>query len=125
MGVDVRSLRVHGVVREALGRNAGWTTAASALAREEGGDAPHLIYPPERPFHEEEFLDEVKTLYDRLGGVVVVASAGLQKADGTPTVAPIFKTERAVYYWDVSAHLSNLVLKHLGTKHSIDPPGPC
>ena len=34
LGVDVRSLPIHVVVLEALGRNAGWTTAAAALARE-------------------------------------------------------------------------------------------
>ncbi|MFQ7855937.1 MAG: 6-phosphofructokinase [Flavonifractor plautii] len=59
LGVDVRSLPIHVVVLEALGRNAGWTTAAAALAREQEGDAPHLLYPPERPFHEDEFLDRV------------------------------------------------------------------
>ncbi|HJB99953.1 MAG TPA: 6-phosphofructokinase, partial [Candidatus Flavonifractor merdavium] len=37
LGVDVRSLPIHVVVLESLGRNAGWTTAASALAREQGG----------------------------------------------------------------------------------------
>ena len=97
LGVDVRSLPIHVVVLEALGRNAGWTTAASALAREQGGDAPHLIYPPERPFHEEEFLDEVKTLYDRLGGVVVVASEGLHDEAGKPIVPPILA--RASIAW--------------------------
>ena len=39
------SLPIHVVVLEALGRNAGWTTAAAALAREQEGDAPHLLYP--------------------------------------------------------------------------------
>ena len=38
----------------------GWITAASALARKKHGDAPHLIYLPERPFREEEFLADVK-----------------------------------------------------------------
>ena len=33
LAVDVRSLPIHVVVLEALGRNAGWPTAASALAR--------------------------------------------------------------------------------------------
>ena len=105
LAVDVRSLPIHVVVLEALGRNAGWTTAASALAREQGGDGPHLIYPPERPFREEEFLDEVKTLYDRLGGVIVVASEGLHDEGGKPIVPPIFQTGRSTYFGDVSAHL--------------------
>ncbi|MFR2691085.1 MAG: hypothetical protein ACLTBV_07220 [Enterocloster bolteae] len=41
--------------------------------QEETGDAPNLIYLPERSFHEE-FLEDVKRLYDEKGGVVVVAS---------------------------------------------------
>ena len=80
LAVDVRSLPIHVVVLESLGRNAGWATASAALAREQDGDAPHLIYLPERPFVEEEFLDQVKTLYNRLGGVVVVASEEIGRA---------------------------------------------
>ena len=125
VGADVRSLPIHVCVIEALGRNAGWITAASALARKKKDDAPHLIYLPERPFDEEQFLKDVKELYDRLGGVVVVASEGLKKADGTPIVEPIFKTERAVYYGDVSAHLANLVIKRLGIKARSEKPGLC
>ena len=125
VGADVRSLPIHVCVMEALGRNAGWITAASALARKKKDDAPHLIYLPERPFDEEQFLKDVKELYDRLGGVVVVVSEGLKKADGTPIVDPIFKTERAVYYGDVSAHLANLVIRRLGIKARSEKPGLC
>ena len=40
--------RIHKVcVVEAMGRNAGWITATSVLARKEKGDAPLLIYLPE------------------------------------------------------------------------------
>ena len=60
----------------------------------------HLIYLPERPFREEEFLADVKELYDRLGGVVVVASEGLKDESGKPVVPPIFQTGRSVYYGD-------------------------
>ena len=67
IGADVRSLPIHVCVVEAMGRNAGWLTAASALAREEPGDAPHLIYLPERPFKEEEFLADVRRLYEEKG----------------------------------------------------------
>lgn len=125
VAADVKGLPIHVCVIEALGRNAGWITAASALAREKAGDAPHLIYTPERPFHEEEFLEDVKELYDRLGGVVVVVSEGLKKADGSPVVEPIFQTDRAVYYGDVSSHLANLVVKRLGIKARSEKPGLC
>ena len=106
LGVDVRSLPIHVVVLEALGRNAGWTTAAAALAREQEGDAPHLLYPPERPFHEDEFLDRVGDMYRKLGGVVVVASEGLHDDEGKPIVPPIFQTGRSTYFGDVSSHLA-------------------
>lgn len=122
---DVKSLPIHVCIIEALGRNAGWITAASILARRKKGDAPHLIYTPERPFKEEEFLTDVKKLYDKLGGVVVVVSEGLKKEDGTPVVDPIYKTDRAVYYGDVSAHLANLVIKRLGIKARNEKPGLC
>ncbi len=125
VAADVKALPIHVCVIEALGRNAGWITASSALAREKAGDAPHLIYTPERPFHEEEFLKDVEDLYHRLGGVVVVASEGLKGEDGEPIVDPIFKTDRAVYYGDVSAHLANLVVKRLGIKARSEKPGLC
>ena len=125
VAADVASLPIHVCIIEALGRNAGWITAASALAREKEGDAPHLIYTPERPFNQEEFLEDVKKLYDKLGGVVVVVSEGLKKEDGTPIVEPIFKTDRAVYYGDVSAYLANLVVKRLGVKARSEKPGLC
>ena len=71
VGADVKSLPIHVCVIEAMGRNAGWITAASALARKKPGDAPHLIYLPERNFNEKEFLEDVKRLYDELGGSYV------------------------------------------------------
>ena len=122
---DVRSLPIHVSVIEAMGRNAGWVTAASALARTGNGDGPDLIYLPERPFIEEEFLADVKALVEKKGGVVVVASEGLTGPDGKPIVEPIFQVGRATYYGDVSAHLANLVIKKLGIKARSEKPGIC
>lgn len=125
VGEDIKSLPIHVCILEAMGRNAGWITAASALARKNKGDAPHLIYLPERDFNEEEFLEDVKKIYDEKGGVLVVVSEGLHNKDGKPIVPPIFKTERAVYYGDVSAYLANLVIKKLGIKARSEKPGIC
>lgn len=125
VGVDVKSLPIHVSIVEAMGRNAGWITAASVLARKKPGDAPHLIYLPERPFHEEEFLEDVKRLYEEKGGVVVVASEGLKGPDGEPIVPPIFRSGRSVYYGDVSAYLAELVIKRLGIKARSEKPGLC
>lgn len=125
VGVDVKSLPIHVCILEAMGRNAGWITAASALARKKARDAPHLIYLPERPFREEEFLEDVGRLYEKLGGVVVVVSEGLKNQAGDPIVPPIFRSERAVYYGDVSAYLAGLVIRKLGIKARSEKPGIC
>ena len=125
VGVDVKALPIHVCIIEAMGRNAGWITAASALARKKPGDAPHLIYLPERAFNEEEFLEDVKQLHKEKGGVVVVVSEGLKNEAGEPVVPPIFKTERATYYGDVSAYLAELVIKKLGIKARSEKPGIC
>lgn len=123
VGEDVKSLPIHVSIIEAMGRNAGWITASSALARKKEGDAPHLIYLPERPFIKEEFLEDVKRLHEQYGGVVVVASEGLKDENGQPIVEPIFKTERATYFGDVGTHLATLVIKELGIKARSEKPG--
>lgn len=120
---DVKSLPIHVSIVEAMGRNAGWIAASSALARKKEGDAPHLIYLPERPFCEEEFLEDVERLYEKLGGVVVVVSEGLANKEGESIVPPIFKTERATYFGDVGTHLATLVTQKLGIKARSEKPG--
>ena len=120
---DVDSLPIHIVVLEALGRNAGWVTAASSLASDSYGNGPDLIYLPERNFDEEAFLRDVKKLIDEKGHGVVVASEGLHYADGTPIVKPIFKTERATYFGDVSSHLAQLISSKLHYKARSEKPG--
>ncbi len=120
---DVDSLPIHVVVLEALGRNAGWVTAASALAADAYGKGPDLIYLPERNFDEEAFLRDVRKLIAEKGHGVVVASEGLHYADGTPIVEPIFSTERATYFGDVSSHLAQLITRKLHYKARSEKPG--
>jgi 6-phosphofructokinase 1 len=120
---DLASLPIHVCVLECMGRNAGWLTASAALAREAEGLGPHLLYVPEVPFQEEQFLDEAKALYDRHGGVLVVASEGLKNKEGSPIVPPVFQVGRSVYYGDVSSHLANLVIQKLGIKARSEKPG--
>lgn len=122
---DVRALPIHVSVIEAMGRNAGWIAAASALARSGNGDGPDLIYLPERPFNEEEFLEKVSDLHRKKGGVTIVTSEGLCNPDGSSIVPPIFQVGRSVYYGDVSAHLANLVIQKLGIKARSEKPGIC
>ncbi|MDQ0222597.1 diphosphate--fructose-6-phosphate 1-phosphotransferase [Streptococcus moroccensis] len=120
---DVRSLPIHVVVIETSGRNAGWITAASALADPTGKYAPDLIYLPEVAFDEATFLADIKELLKTKSGIVVVASEGLTDKEGKPIVKPIFKTDRATYFGDVSSHLANLIIKELGYKARGEKPG--
>ena len=69
-------------VYEAMGRHAGWLAAAAGLAGEGLDEAPHLILFPERPYDEPEFFAKVKATVERVGYCVVVASEGIQTADG-------------------------------------------
>ena len=120
---DVKGLPIHVVVVEASGRNAGWITAASALAADNGGPGPDLIYLPERPFDENKYIEDVKQLLTKKSGIVVVASEGLKDQEGKPIVPPIFQVGRSTYFGDVSAHLANLVIQKLGYKARGGKPG--
>ena len=69
-------------VYEAMGRHAGWLAAAAGLAGQGADEAPHLILFPERAYDEAGFLTQVKKIVARVGYCVVVASEGIQTADG-------------------------------------------
>ena len=120
---DVSGLAIHVVVLEASGRNAGWITASSALAEDEDGLKPDLIYLPEIPFDEDAYIKKIEELLKTKSGIVVVASEGLKDKDGRPVVKPIFQVGRSTYFGDVSAHLANLVIQRLGYKARGEKPG--
>ena len=69
-----------------MGRDAGWLTAASVLARRHDDAGPHLIYVPERPFSLEAFATEVDAVVKRIGRCVVAVSEGVRDAAGNPIV---------------------------------------
>jgi len=74
-----------------MGRNAGFLTAASALAQKYPDDGPHLIYMPERPFNQETFLRDVQKVYDRYGRCVVAVSEGIVDENGVPMMTILSK----------------------------------
>lgn len=67
---------------EIMGRNAGWLTAASALARTDYSSAPDLIYLPEVPFEKEQFLKDVKEKLKKKRNVIVAVSEGVRNSQG-------------------------------------------
>lgn len=76
-----------------MGRNAGFLTAAAALARQDADDGPHLIYMPERPFLIDRFVSDVEGCMKRYGRCVVAVSEGIRGADDR-AIAEAFSTER-------------------------------
>ncbi len=112
---------------ETMGRNAGWITASSALARERPGDSPHLIYLPERPFDRERFLADIKREVAKGRGCVVVACEGLRDAEGKVLVS----FQHAVgtdsfghsQLGGVADYLVNLIAEELGIKARFDKAG--
>ena len=77
-----------------MGRDAGFLTAASALARENRNDGPHLIYLPERPFSLDGFVSDVQAVMKRLGRCVVAVSEGVRGEDGVPIGATLGSGEK-------------------------------
>jgi ATP-dependent phosphofructokinase / diphosphate-dependent phosphofructokinase len=89
-GVNLDNRSLPGVyIGVVMGRNAGFLTAASVFARKYDDDGPHLIYVPERPFSQEEFLNSVETIYAKYDRAVIAVSEGIQDAAGTPVAATL------------------------------------
>jgi len=68
-------------VIEIMGRNAGWLTAASALAAHKGL-GPDLIYLPEVDFDLDKMLADVKKVYEKEKKVIVCVSEGVKTKEG-------------------------------------------
>lgn len=67
---------------EIMGRNAGWLTAAAALARGEDCEGADLICLSEVPFYMDRFMTKVEALQKDHPSVVVAVSEGIRAADG-------------------------------------------
>lgn len=90
MGVNLDVRALNGVyIGVVMGRHAGFLTASSAIARKHEADGPHLIYLPERVFSMEQFLQDVKNVYDRYGLCIIAVSEGIKDASGVPIVTKL------------------------------------
>lgn len=66
---------------EVMGRDAGWLTASTSLAKIYD-NGPDLIYLPESPFDMNKFLEDVKALYNKQKKVLVAVSEGIKDQNG-------------------------------------------
>ena len=83
--LDVRSMARTSTkvfILEVMGRHAGWIAAASGLAGQQAGDAPHIILFPEIPFSEADFLARVAACVKKYDYCVIVVSEGARYQDG-------------------------------------------
>lgn len=67
---------------EVMGRDAGWLTAASCLARANGAKGPDFIYLCEVPFSIDTFLKDVKAKLEEQDAVIIAVSEGVKNKDG-------------------------------------------
>lgn len=68
---------------EAMGRDAGWLTAAGALAQDICGTAPDFVLLPEIPLDEHALLSVIEQRLREKNNVIVVVSEGVHHADGS------------------------------------------
>ena len=68
---------------EAMGRDAGWLTAAGALAQDICGTAPDFVLLPEIPLDEHALLSAIEQRLREKNNVIVVVSEGVHHADGS------------------------------------------
>ena len=67
---------------EIMGRDAGWLAAASAVGSVINGQAPDLVYLPEKVFDMNEFYNAVEKAFEKRPNLVIAVSEGIKFADG-------------------------------------------
>jgi 6-phosphofructokinase 1 len=127
-------------ILEVMGRHSGWIAAASGLARENDGDAPHIILFPEITFDPEAFLSRVDQCVKKYGSCSIVVSEGLRNQDGSfvsesglvdafghkqlggvaPMIAKLIKDKlKLKYHWALSDYLQRAA-RHIASKTDVD-----
>lgn len=101
---------------EMMGRNAGWLTAAAALARNEHNKVPQLIYLPETAFDKDKFIEDVKRELKKSKCVMVAISEGIHDIDGNYISAGSSDTFGHDQLGGAAKALELLVKEKLGVK---------
>ena len=92
-GINLDNLSLPGVyIGVVMGRNAGFLTATSVLARKYPDDGPHLVYIPECAFDPEKFLADVDRVYSRHKRCIIAVSEGISDSAGNPVITSLTKT---------------------------------
>ncbi len=121
----IRDATVYGTkyvtIVEIMGRNAGWLTAAAALAKSEDCEGVDMICLPEVPFNVDRFVEKVERMQKEKASIVIAVSEGVKLEDGR-YVCELADDEHAV---DAFGHksltgtarfLANTIARKLDTK---------
>lgn len=123
IGADNRALPGQVEFVEVLGRNTGWLVAATALARRDPDDAPHLIYLPETRLPLAQLLDDVDRVYWRLGRCVVAVCEGQLDETGQPFGADVRSSSGRPLAMNLAHRLAMLVTEKLKLRARSEKPG--
>lgn len=118
MGANLDNRALPGVyIGVVMGRHAGFLTAAASLAQKYYDDGPHLVYLPERAFDTDQFITDIKNVYDKFGRCVIAVSEGIQDKDGNPIITKLVENVEKDQHGNVqlsgTGALGDLLVKHV------------
>ncbi len=123
LALDASGLPIHVVVLELMGRNAGWVTAASAMAKRLT-DCEVLTYLPEVPVDEERMLADIEKGYAKGKGLLVTVSEGICGPDGKPLAdTGIVDGFGHKIPGGTAQHVTDQIIQRLGLKSRAEKPG--
>ncbi|MCL4545195.1 MAG: diphosphate--fructose-6-phosphate 1-phosphotransferase [Chloroflexi bacterium] len=112
VGLDARAMR-RVYFLEIMGRHAGWLAAASRLARDEDGAAPHLIMLPEHDWDEDRFVSGVDHALKSFGHCIVAVAEGFELPEGSANLG-IVDAFGHVRLGGIGRHLAEFIQQRLG-----------
>ena len=123
LALDASGLPIHVVTLELMGRNAGWVTAASALAKRLT-DCEVLTYLPEVPVDEEKMLADIERGFAKGRGLLVTVSEGVCGLDGSPLAdTGIVDGFGHKVPGGAAQHVTDQIIQKLGLKSRAEKPG--
>ena len=123
LALDASALPIHVVVLELMGRNAGWVTAASALAARLT-NCEVLTYLPERLVDEEKMLSDIEARYAKGKGLLVTVSEGICGLDGKPFAdTGLVDGFGHTIPGGTAQHISDQIIQKLRLKSRAEKPG--
>lgn len=123
LALDASALPIHVVVLELMGRNAGWVTAASAMAARLT-DCQVLTYLPEVPVDVDRMLADIERCYAKGKGLLVNVSEGICGLDGRPLAdTGLVDGFGHTIPGGTAQHISDLIIQKLGLKSRAEKPG--